>query len=200
MILSFRTDGPGQTVQTQIRLRSSLIRVYTVCHSVCIVWTHYSMVEPHSSNFRVITTNFLGVRIFRKFTVWLCGKITLFNFWDNYSIRLSHFMRKAVLCHMRTTKAQISLCSLIRAFVVRSLDSSKGFFLQFWGLLKNFNLNLSLNSTIFKILQRQKLRNPLNKNWRIYGTRSPASCLPYFKVAVKYQQMLHRSMLPRRWM
>ena len=37
---------------------SSLIRVYTVCHSVCIVWTHYSMVEPHSSSFRVITTNF----------------------------------------------------------------------------------------------------------------------------------------------
>ena len=60
MILSFRTDMPGQTVQTQIR-------VYTVCHSICIVWTHYSMVEPHSSNFRVITTNFLGVRIFRKF-------------------------------------------------------------------------------------------------------------------------------------
>ena len=62
MILSFQTDMPGQTVQT-------VIRVYTVCHSVCIVWTHYSMAEPHSSNFRVITTNFLGVRIFRKFTV-----------------------------------------------------------------------------------------------------------------------------------
>ena len=27
------------------------------------------MVEPHSSNFRVITTDILGVRIFRKFTV-----------------------------------------------------------------------------------------------------------------------------------
>ena len=26
------------------------------------------MVKPHSSNFRVITTNILGVRIFRKFT------------------------------------------------------------------------------------------------------------------------------------
>ena len=26
------------------------------------------MVEPHSSNFRLITTKFLGVRIFRKFT------------------------------------------------------------------------------------------------------------------------------------
>ena len=43
--------------------------LHCVCHSVCIVWTHYSMVEPHSSDFRVITTNFLGVRIFRKFTV-----------------------------------------------------------------------------------------------------------------------------------
>ena len=40
-----------------------------VCHSVCVVWTHYSMVESHSSNFRVTTTNFLVVRIFRKFTV-----------------------------------------------------------------------------------------------------------------------------------
>ena len=47
----------------------SLIRVYTVWHSVCIVWTHYSMVESHSSNFRLITTNVLGVRIFRKITV-----------------------------------------------------------------------------------------------------------------------------------
>ena len=28
------------------------------------------MVEPYSSNFRVITTNILGVRIFRKFTVF----------------------------------------------------------------------------------------------------------------------------------
>ena len=37
--------------------------------SVALVWTHFSMVEPHSSNFSVITTNVLGVRIFRKFTV-----------------------------------------------------------------------------------------------------------------------------------
>ena len=57
-------------MQTQTRL-SSLIRIYTVCHSVCIVWTHYSMVEPHSSNFSVIRTNFWGVRIFRKFMVTL---------------------------------------------------------------------------------------------------------------------------------
>ena len=58
MILSFQTDRPWQTVQ-----------VNTVCYSVCIVGTHYSNVEPHNSNFRVITTNFLDVRIFRKIMV-----------------------------------------------------------------------------------------------------------------------------------
>ena len=65
MILTFRTIMPEQTVQTQIRL----LRVYTVCHSVCIIWTPYSIVEPHNSNYRVISTNLLGVRIFREFTV-----------------------------------------------------------------------------------------------------------------------------------
>ena len=40
MILSFRTDRPGQTVQTQIRL-------------------HYSKEKPSCLTFRVITTNFL---------------------------------------------------------------------------------------------------------------------------------------------
>ena len=73
MILCFRTDRSGQIVQPQIRLL--LFRIYTVYHSVCIVWTHYSMVEPHSSNFRVITTNFLGVRIFRKITVIIPGSV-----------------------------------------------------------------------------------------------------------------------------
>ena len=44
-------------------LRRSLIRVYTVCYSVCIVWTHYSMVEPLISNFRRITTKYLNVML-----------------------------------------------------------------------------------------------------------------------------------------
>ena len=69
MILSFRTDMPGRTVQTQIRLLLVWSGSTLFAISVCIVWTHYSMVEPHSSDFRVIRTNCLGVRIFRKFTV-----------------------------------------------------------------------------------------------------------------------------------
>ena len=52
--LVFRTDRSGQTVQTQIRLL--LIRVYTVCCFVYIFWTHFSMVKPRCSNFRMITT------------------------------------------------------------------------------------------------------------------------------------------------
>ena len=34
------------------------------------------MVEPHSSNFTVITTNFLGVRIFRKFKIFIMRFLT----------------------------------------------------------------------------------------------------------------------------
>ena len=56
----------GQTVYTQI----SLIRIYTVCHSICIILLgNYSMVQPPCSKFRVITANVSGVRIFRIFTV-----------------------------------------------------------------------------------------------------------------------------------
>ena len=32
-----------------------LIRVYTICHSVCIFWTQYSQVKQYHSNFRIIT-------------------------------------------------------------------------------------------------------------------------------------------------
>ena len=55
----------------------SLIRVYTVCNSFCIFWMHYSTVKPSCSNFRVITTHFSGVRIFKFFTVYFlfAGKI-----------------------------------------------------------------------------------------------------------------------------
>ena len=68
MVLSFRADKSLQTLQTQIRLllESSLIRVYTVCNSLCIFWMHFSMVKPPCSKFRVLqqifwVSEFLGV-------------------------------------------------------------------------------------------------------------------------------------------
>ena len=97
-----------------IMIRSSLIRVYTVCHSACIIWTHYSLVEPHSSNFRVITTNFWGVRVFRKFTVeW--HLVLLMN-----QLRLCQFLvaretkEAFLMLHISYSSCfQVSICMLI---------------------------------------------------------------------------------------
>ena len=62
MILSFQTDRPGQTVQTQKLEEQSDqgIMVYTVCNSVCIFWMHYSKVQPTCSTFRVFIANVSG--------------------------------------------------------------------------------------------------------------------------------------------
>ena len=44
--------------------RSSLIRVYMVCHSIFIFWTHYCMLKSPCSNFRIITAIIASVPIF----------------------------------------------------------------------------------------------------------------------------------------
>ena len=33
--------------------RSSLIRVYNVCHFICIIWLHKCMLKPHCSNLNI---------------------------------------------------------------------------------------------------------------------------------------------------
>ena len=48
MFLSFYGQMTEQTLQTQNRL---LLRVYTVCHSVCIFRSYYSLVRPPSQLF-----------------------------------------------------------------------------------------------------------------------------------------------------
>ena len=118
-----QSDQGVQTVQTQIRLllRSSLIRVCTVCHSACIVWTHYSMVEPHSSNFTVITTNFLGVRIFRKFTV-LLNHFKL-QYWHTFSNDSNHRKIQAI-CFLKTDSQLISPPHLPPISTIASLKFS----------------------------------------------------------------------------
>ena len=45
-------------------------------------WTYYTIVEPRSSNFRVITIIFWGVRIFRKFTM-----LSIRLFLDNFNVK-----------------------------------------------------------------------------------------------------------------
>ena len=70
---SFQTDWSGRTVLTQIRLGSSLIKVSTVRHSICIILINNFIENPYLSNLRVINAFFffffffLSVRIFRIF-------------------------------------------------------------------------------------------------------------------------------------
>ena len=62
VILNIWTDRPEQTVHTPI---SSLIRIFTVCYSICIFWTHICLVKLHYSNFRIKTAVFRVSIIFR---------------------------------------------------------------------------------------------------------------------------------------
>ena len=69
MILNFQTQiwaisvDPDQTAPR-------LLWVYTVCHSISMLWMHDPMVKAHCYTFRIITANFWGVRKFRNFTVY----------------------------------------------------------------------------------------------------------------------------------
>ena len=60
-----------QTVEILIRLllRSSLIRIYTVCHSFYIFRRHYFIVKLNCFILRTTTVAGLSVPIFRVFTV-----------------------------------------------------------------------------------------------------------------------------------
>ena len=74
MILSFRTDMPGQTMQTQIGL---LLEEQFDQGLHCLPFRLHrldSLLYSRATYFRVITTNFLGVRIFRKFTYIECDR------------------------------------------------------------------------------------------------------------------------------
>ena len=70
-ILNIGTCMSEQTVQILIRLllKSSLIRIYTVCHSFYIFWRHYFIVKLNCFILRTTTVAGLGVPIFRVFTV-----------------------------------------------------------------------------------------------------------------------------------
>ena len=63
-ILCFRTKHVWAKREDPDKTRSSLIRVYTVCHSACFFWKHYCMLKPHCSNFWTITTIFSDVQFF----------------------------------------------------------------------------------------------------------------------------------------
>ena len=75
-----------QTVKILIRLllRSSLIRIFTVCHSFYIYWRHNFIVKLNCFILRTTTVAGLGVPIFRVFTVIVISKATKSYFKGSY--------------------------------------------------------------------------------------------------------------------
>ena len=122
-------------MQTQIRL---LLRVYTVCHSVCIVWTHYSMVEPRSSNFRVMTTNILDVRIFRKLKVLI--QILELSFCDHSNFRQSKYGTVLTAKHLKHGYRYQKLRKAFPQFYCRHFDLVANYNASPWALM---NLGIS---------------------------------------------------------
>ena len=85
-ILNIETCMSEQTVYILIRLllRSSLIRIYTVCHSFYIFWRHYFIVKLNCFILRTTTVASLGVPILRVFTVVQITEISseLYHIYD----------------------------------------------------------------------------------------------------------------------
>ena len=61
VLSSYRQVSANSVDQDQIAPGGAVcqIRVYTVCHSVCIFWIYYRIVKAHCYNFRLITAIFL---------------------------------------------------------------------------------------------------------------------------------------------
>ena len=119
MILSFRTDRPEKTRSDCSRsrstlFRSSLIWVYTVCNSICIFWSHYSMVEPHCSNFRTITaifrqSKYLG--ILRNLPLHMVPDGTSVHSYGDHNLTIYHRYPRNMEClqYMASYTLQINL-------------------------------------------------------------------------------------------
>ena len=120
---SLNSVEPDQTVQSD--------QVYTVCHSVCIFWAHYSDIKPNCSTFRIITANFSGFRIFRFFTVNLpetieidylfLSKGIMIQYYQTISFLLDHLYIK--LAYRKLTKRDLSFLK-IKSHEVGALSSS----------------------------------------------------------------------------
>ena len=98
IILNFRTDRSGQTVQTQ----NSLIRVFTICFSICIFLVKYPKVWHLCLNFRLIIARFSCVRKFRNFKV-------IDNFREFHNHRLQS-LGASTLIMVGTCSLKANLC------------------------------------------------------------------------------------------
>ena len=119
-ILNIGTYMSEQTVLILIRLllRSSLIRIYTVCHTVYIFWRHYCIVKLNCFILRTTTVVSLGVLIFRVFTVNVKWNYNA-RFWPYLSCNISSHPSILYIC----TKHPIFACSFFFIFYTNNANT-----------------------------------------------------------------------------
>ena len=83
----------------QVWARSSLIRVYTVCNSVCIFCTYNTKVEPHCLNFRISRAIFLGSEFLGVLQYFIWGECLYFSNWKQKSMQETLVSDKKMLTH-----------------------------------------------------------------------------------------------------
>ena len=66
MLRANGVDSDLMTPERAVRSGSTLFAILSASF-----WTHYSVVKPQCSNFRMLTAIFLGVRIFSDFYVMI---------------------------------------------------------------------------------------------------------------------------------
>ena len=100
---------------------SSLIRVFSVCYSVCIFWTQYCTVKSNRSNCRTIMVIISVVPIFRIFTV---VAHVLFSFpssklmAEKQTTRMNSLVKVYTLC----LEARAPVC-VVSLFLLHTLES-----------------------------------------------------------------------------
>ena len=91
----------------------NLIMVCTVCHSVCMFWTHCCMVILHYSNVRIFTAFFFQMSHFFRF-LWICG-----GPWENVFYVICEQQRRRSACASAQSDQHLC-CSLPRYYNISS--------------------------------------------------------------------------------
>ena len=142
------------------------------------------MVEPHSSNFRVITTNFLCVRIFRKFTVIIFSfarKIVLNQKYlatfeihvpVKFNVLMQIFVRlfQAIYIYWKHDCLALHKLFIVNLYLCLCRKQLKTTW-SFWHhIFADVTTDVSVNSSSWKFLSFLK---SYNFNWKLKKTRGP---------------------------
>ena len=139
-----------KSISSQIHYFQMLWLIRSICFCLTGTMSQLSFLQPYFHVWR--DHEFMFYRMFRcswtaSMSVWWhrCHCYSLNS--RNMRYHFIQFNDKICLCHMRTTKTQISLCSMISDFVIRFLGSIK-------------ICNQNLETSLFPLLNRPACVSP----------------------------------------